>query len=101
MDHHCVIIHNCVGLHNIKFFLYTIFYGSLGAVFTCVTLFLCDTHPMYEPYETFYWYIFYFDLFMFKLFGAYSAFNIVVMSEGIAMLDYMTGRFSSPNSTDD
>ncbi|XP_003746944.1 palmitoyltransferase ZDHHC15B-like [Galendromus occidentalis] len=41
MDHHCPFFGNCIHFENAKFFLLTLFYGCLGAIYVLVTGVAC------------------------------------------------------------
>mmetsp|Transcript_47350 Transcript_47350/g.34646 ORF Transcript_47350/g.34646 Transcript_47350/m.34646 type:complete len:134 (+) Transcript_47350:425-826(+) len=51
MDHHCMWTNNCIGLHNQKYLVQVKLYGILGCFATALTLWVCESHELYDEWN--------------------------------------------------
>ncbi|CDW74494.1 dhhc zinc finger domain containing protein [Stylonychia lemnae] len=91
MDHHCMWTNCCIGLHNYDKFLQLNLYGMIGAMYSVLTIRLCDESTFYQTISDsglFFTIIKVFDLLIGKFLLILFIWNVYVSFQGYTHLEF-------------
>ncbi len=105
MDHHCIWLNTCVGLHNHRYFIQLIFHSSISSIFTLYCLYDLSFSPKYFVSlcmlifqamimgNAYLWIGFH--ICMSILFGFYTLFHFWILYKDVTTLEFMNLFFTS------
>jgi hypothetical protein len=75
MEQHCIVINNCVGLENYRYYLLFLLYAAMGSGYMVVTIASIKTHHLYQENIKLMTMVGLIDLTMFVVVSAFSCWS--------------------------